>query len=74
MRWVALRAGGQVTEHFEAPADREVARAIAWAKWGTTVEMVMSAADYYLMLEERAAIERNHRLRLKNNDGDDDAA
>lgn len=68
MTWVALRAGGQVVDEFDAPADRELARAVAWSKFGPGVEQVLSFSDYHEWLREEDALARNQRLRAEHND------
>jgi hypothetical protein len=63
MRWVAIRAGGQVVEEFDAPGDREIARAVAWSKWGTTVTHVMSLVEHKEHLREQQAMDRERQRR-----------
>jgi hypothetical protein len=65
MRWVAVRCQGKVIEEFDAPADRELARAVAWSKWGSGVEFVQSFADHHEALREQEIVDRSLRLRLE---------
>lgn len=66
MCWVAVRAGGQVVEEFDAPADLDKARLVAWSKFGPGVEKVMSYADHIEARREAEALDRNARMRAEH--------
>jgi len=67
MRWVALRAEGKVVDEFDAPADRELARAVAWAKFGPGI-VVKSFSEYQIEKMEAETLDRNQRMRAEHNE------
>jgi len=52
-RWLAFRTLDRVLGVVEAP-DLELARGVAWTRWGTSVERVQSEASWSVSRSEKA--------------------